>query len=249
MSNVKTTYNSKNQQLIFGDGPVARAYLIFYSKAGEREKEEKTIPVQFNPEELSISRSVSYKDTSSLGNDSESDNQQAVDMKGATLSVELYVDAASTFHNVTKSKNIEKYVGDKGVTKFVSELSELMINNHDLHKPFSVKFCWGTLMFEGVAESMNVNYEMFDRNGIPVQAKISLSIQGEEKSKKLQMVANPKQSPDRTKYRIFNQTDQLWMLANEEYGDPTLWKEIAVENEILNPRKVNKATMLKVPAI
>ena len=39
------------------------------------------------------------------------------------------------------------------------------------------------------------------------------------------------------------------MLADTEYHDPSCWREIARENGILNPRKVDYTRRLKIPAL
>ena len=90
---------------------------------------------------------------------------------------------------------------------------------------------------------------MFNRNGEPVRVELDLSILGEEKEITTIIERNPKESPDRTKYRHLQQKDELWMLAYEEYQDPSSWKAIAKENGILNPRKVDYTKGLKVPAL
>ena len=46
--------NAAKQDMVFGDGPVAKAYLIYLTN-DESEKKKEKIPVQFNPEKLSVS--------------------------------------------------------------------------------------------------------------------------------------------------------------------------------------------------
>ena len=90
---------------------------------------------------------------------------------------------------------------------------------------------------------------MFNRKGYPVRAELDLTIYGEDKSILQTLKAKPRESPDRTKYRMLHQKDELWMLAEDEYQDPAYWKEIAKENGILNPRKVDYTKQLKVPSL
>ncbi|MEG2074738.1 MAG: peptidoglycan-binding protein, partial [Angelakisella sp.] len=59
----------------------------------------------------------------------------------------------------------------------------------------------------------------------------------------------PFESPNRTKERVLTEGDQLWMMAQQEYDNPALWKPIAAANGILNPRKLGGITSLKVPSI
>lgn len=53
----------------------------------------------------------------------------------------------------------------------------------------------------GNATQVSISYEMFNREGKPVRAKIELVIEGEEKGILKDIKANPNESPDRTKYR------------------------------------------------
>ena len=122
--------------------------------------------------------------------------------------------------------------------------------DHTTHQPPFVRFLWGDFLnFEGKITRSDVRYTMFGRNGIPVRAEVKLSILGEEAQMLAQSKQSPFESPDRTKERMLPYGDQLWMLANEEYGDPGMWKVIAESNGILNPRTFNQVAYLKVPSI
>lgn len=115
--------------------------------------------------------------------------------------------------------------------------------------PAMVLFEWGSMAFYGHVTSLGISYQMFNRNGMPVRARLDMEIEGEDKKILNEIGANPHESPDRTKYRRINQKEELWMLAAEEYGDPGSWRAIAEENGILNPRKVDYTRRLKVPAL
>ena len=56
-------------------------------------------------------------------------------------------------------------------------------------------------------------------------------------------------SPNRTKERTLTEGDPLWLMAQQEYDDPAMWRTIAEANGILNPRKISGAMRLKVPSI
>lgn len=105
------------------------------------------------------------------------------------------------------------------------------------------------MAFYGHVTSLKISYQMFNLNGMPVRAKLDMEISGEDKSILNIIGANPHESPDRTKYRRINQREELWMLADTEYHDPSCWREIARENGILNPRKVDYTRRLKIPAL
>jgi nucleoid-associated protein YgaU len=59
----------------------------------------------------------------------------------------------------------------------------------------------------------------------------------------------PRQSADRTKQKTLKQGEQLWMLAAEEYEDPSRWRAIAEANGIDNPRKPPVGRNLVIPRL
>ena len=95
--------------MVFGDGPVAKAYLIYLTN-DESEKKKEKIPVQFNPETLSVSQGVEYRDTQGIGRNVDSKCQRPNKPEASDLSLELYVDSASIIKNMTAAQNIYKYV-------------------------------------------------------------------------------------------------------------------------------------------
>ena len=150
---------------------------------------------------------------------------------------------------VVKS-GLQKYINDdKELAGICEELSMLMKMYPKTHTQSWVLFSWGSMEFEGYITSMNISYKMFNRNGHPVRVEVDLEILGEDRNVLQTLGAKPRESPDRTKYRMLHQKNELWMLADEEYQDASCWKEIAKENGILNPRKVDYTKQLKVPSL
>lgn len=235
------------QELIYGDGPLDKANLVFLDSKG---KDTLTLPVQFNPSSYAISRTMNYHQTNGIGQEIHPSDMQPVKGTLAKLSATIYIDSSSTPKNFVVPKRLEKYLGGKDEIAQVCTLISMMTKyNYETHLPKSVLFSWGSLQFLGNATEVNVVYEMFNREGKPVRAKIDLTIEGEEKGILKEIKANPNESPDRTKYRALGQVDELWMLAYDEYDDAGAWREIAKENDILNPRKVDYTKKLKVPSL
>lgn len=238
--------SKKRESLIFGDGPLDKATLIFLNSDG---KKTETLPVQFNPMEYSIARTMEYKKLNGIGQEIHPLNTQPVKGELAKLTVTVFADVSVMPKESSVPKKFKSQVDKNQLSKFCKRLGKLTKYNHEYHVPESMEFCWGSLQFVGNVVSANVTYQMFDRKGRPVKVKIELTIEGEEKGILKDIKANPNESPDRTKFRSLGQVDELWMLAYEEYGDVSAWKIIAKENGILNPRKVDHTGMLKVPSI
>ena len=240
--------NDERRKLIWGDGTLIKATLTYPDPLDKNKK--KSIEVQFNPAEYSISRGVNSSETNGKGQNATPEQQQQEQESLATMQVKLRLDTTTYVEEDDEVEKYPDYLKDEnelaGICKDLSMLTKI---TPDSHKNDLLCFSWGTMEFYGIVTSLTIQYQMFNRNGQPVRANIEMSIKGEEKELLNDIGANPRQSPDRTKYRRMNPREELWMLADMEYDDASCWKEIARENGILNPRKVDYTKCLKIPAL
>jgi nucleoid-associated protein YgaU len=56
-------------------------------------------------------------------------------------------------------------------------------------------------------------------------------------------------SPDRTHVRVLREGETLAHIAREVYGDPRMWRPIAIANDIERPRFIVPGTPLRIPAL
>lgn len=202
------------------------------------EKAQK-IKVMFNPESYNLSYGASYSEKKILGLDGPV--SQYVSGESMTLDMTLYFDTYIP-------KTLLKPESGTNVAEKTNLLSNLVTIDGSLHRPPTVKFCWGTLQFKGIVTSVKENYTMFLSNGTPVRAKVDISF------KSLLNVDNSKrqapfESPDRTKMRVLHEKEQLWNYAWQEYGDAEQWREIAKANGIMNPLDIEPGMKIKLPAL
>lgn len=202
----------------------------------EIEGKSEPLPVQFNPAEYNLSKGVSYTDKKVLGMDNPF--TQFISGEAETLKMTLMFD---TYLPPSDTREQE---GGSDVRKKTDKIIELMDLDPTMHRPPIVTFCYGSLQFRGVITEANQSFTMFLGNGMPVRAKLDLTFRAVEKPKTV-----PLESPDRTKRRTIHESQSLWMLAWEEYGDPQMWKVIAKENHIKNPLDLKPGQVLKLPAI
>lgn len=227
--------------------------------------EKKTVTVQFNPSEYTIERHAHLSRRQSLGNNGSPDQGQVPAGEPARLIVPLYFDAVTELPALGTSEAKSSASGAEGLVPLLresatagskenpaaacAEIMQLVKFVRQCHQPPKVNFLWGTLDFIGVVENATAQYTMFAPGGTPVQARVQLVIVGEERAVIQQSTQQPNESPNRTKERTLAQGDQLWMIAGQEYDDPGQWKVIAEANGILNPRRLERAVVLKVPSI
>ena len=227
--------------------------------------DKKTVIVQFNPAEYTLERHVHLARRPTLGGNGSPEQGQAPAGEPARLTVPLYFDTITDLHSTSLTDLKNAFTSTAGLTALAkdqfgrasnknpaaacAEIMQLVKFARQSHQPPKVNFLWGSLDFVGVVESATAQYTMFSPAGTPVKARVTLVIVGEERALVQQSARQPHESPDRTKERTLAQGDQLWMIAGQEYDDPGQWKVIAEANGILNPRKLDKAAVLKVPSI
>jgi hypothetical protein len=130
------------------------------------------LPVQFNPTTLKLSLSNQVEGGDSHGKQV----RQHVGPSSTTLSLDLVFDSADegTTEEPSsvreKTKRLERFLFPKGEGK---------------HVPPRIRFTWGDLIVEGVVDSLSIDFDHFAANGVPLRAKVSLSIKGQDRDREL----------------------------------------------------------------
>jgi len=189
--------------------------------------------VLFNPKEYSVQKSVQWEPHKSPGLDTP--EHEFTTGNPAILSVELFFD---TYTNR----------GGSDVRKETKKISRLLEIDPTIHAPPPVKFVWGPLSFQAVIERLTQRFTMFREDGVPVRATLNVTFK-EYKTIQEQLSPNPNQSTDWTKRRVVADGDSLSLIAAIEYGDPGVWRVIADENEIENPRVLQPGMELRLPPL
>lgn len=203
---------------------------------------------QFNPDEFHINASGNYRTANRQGGDS-----PIVQFSGNSchvLDLKLNFDT-STSYEIKAGSSQKKPEKEKArdVSAYTKKLMSLIQVDGKLHRPPFVTFCWGSIRFHGFVEKVDTRYLMFENGGMPVRAEVSLSMISQDMSLENNEMLNPRESPDRTKCIVLTSDSSLWDIAEKEYGDAAYWREIARENNIMNPLEVPVGTQLKVPAL
>lgn len=210
----------------------------------------KEIPVLFNPAEYQLKDSVQYAEKTIPGQAGPITQfiAGAASQLHMTLFFDTYETSPNRAGNDLAAKMSQKEVKPTDVSKLTSQIVNLMQIEGSLHRPPLVEFIWGAMHFKGIVKAVDSTYTMFLEDGMPVRARLEVTFQSvtdpTESKKK-----TPFESPDRTKYRVIEQGMQLWHIAYEEYGDAELWRVIAKENGIINPREITVGQRLRLPAL
>ena len=188
------------------------------------------IPLRFNPTEYQLQKANNFAEIAIPG--LESPPIQFVRGSAEKLTAEVLVDTSDTLADVRVA--------------YVNALRGLMNLNRELHAPPIVRFTWDTEVFRGVLESLNVTYVLFTPEGIPLRAKLSMSLK-EYRPVDIQIKQNPTASPDFEKTYVVKRGDTLSGIAFAVYRDATVWRAIAENNQIQDPRALQPGQVLQLP--
>jgi len=190
------------------------------------------IPLRFNPTEYQIQKANTFAEIAIPG--LETPPIQFVRGASEKLTAEVLVDTSDTLLDVR--------------TEYVDKLRGLMNLDRDLHAPPIVSFTWDKQVFTGVLDSLNITYVLFTPDGIPLRAKLSLSMK-EYRPVAVQVKENPTSSPDFAKTYVVQRGDTLTGIAFALFADSSPWRSIAENNNIRDPRRLEPGQILQVPRL
>ena len=189
------------------------------------------IPVMFNPPEYRIQKTNQFAEVGIPGLGSSL--LQFVKGGSETLSMDLFFDTTDLGVDV------------RVFTELVVSLTSL---NAKTHAPPSLIFIWGTLIFPCVLESVTQQFDYFNPIGMPLRAKLTVSLKGRDLLEDL-LSSIPLESADRTKGVVVKSGDTLQAIAAAEYDDPRQWRLIAEASGIDNPLTIQPGRALAVPPL
>jgi hypothetical protein len=210
------------------------------------------IPVQFNPTELQLEKQSQYAEIGIPG--LIAPLQQFVRGQAEVLTLELFFDTSDKGTGVNA----------ESVAKLTDEFYALARIEPTGHAPPPVTFHWGSEFpghnlpskqggqqrdaFTGVVVSLRQTFTMWSRSGLPIRAKLNLTIREylplEEQLTRL----NPS-SPDRTHGHVLREGETLSQLAHTYWLRAGDWRRIATDNGVEDPRRLTPGRNLRVPRI
>ena len=207
-------------------------------------KPYQSFDVMFNPTEYSLNKSVQIAEIAIPGIDSPI--LQFIRGQNEKLTLDLFFDVRKIDQETTAT-NPDRNVKD--VRLLTDRVYQLVKIHPDLHAPPKIQFVWGQgLAFTSIVESVQQKFEVFDPDGIPLRATLSVVFR-EYKSVKDQLGEIKKRSSDHTKQYKVEQGDNLSRIAEKVYDDPRQWRPIAEHNNIANPRRLTPGSILEIPPI
>jgi nucleoid-associated protein YgaU len=117
-------------------------------------------------------------------------------------------------------------------------------------QPQILKFQWGSnqslSQFKGFLKSVAVKYTMFKSDGKPIRATANITLEEVPDEPKKPNPTSGSLASRRT--RVLRAGDSLKSIAYDEYGDPNLWRALAMFNGIDDPLRMAPGARLLVPS-
>jgi nucleoid-associated protein YgaU len=99
-----------------------------------------------------------------------------------------------------------------------------------------------------VLVTANQRFTMFREDGCPLRATVQVTF-NEYTNPDAQARFQKNQTADYTKLHTVVQGESLAGIAQAAYGDPTLWRPIALRNGLDDPRRLTPGQTLFVPRL
>jgi len=198
------------------------------------------IPVMFNPEEYTVNREINYAQSVIPG--LSGPVLQFVSGNMQTLEMELFLDTYEEHRANDRVLN----TAQSDVRTMSNQVVGLMDIDPTTHAPPVLLFTWASLSFTCVLARASQRFIMFLPDGTPVRARLQV-VFNEFRNVDLEAKEVKRETSDYTKRYTVNQGETLSGIAATSYGDPRLWRVIALANGIDRPRPLAAGQELVLP--
>jgi hypothetical protein len=212
-----------------------------------RQPEGDPITVQFNPNQLTLGRSLQIETRE--GRRHSCGLPQVAGSKQNDLSLELTFDTTDRGISPDKAVDVTKDA-QVGLSKLLDLVSVQppTARSRTASPPPWVRFQWGKgLWYDGFVKNVEQRLVMFASNGIPVRATVTVTMEAftpAEECQKEQRVGS-----GQTSRWVVQRGETLSRIAGAVYGDPAEWRRIADANRLANPRVIDPGQILMIPTM
>lgn len=194
----------------------------------------------YNPSEMTTSKSATWNRPTTNAADDATDPQFA-GVQPQAVQMEIFFDAY---------EDLFGDVSDDVKTLFEWTKPTSTSAKKRQHNPPILSFEWGSNKvladFRGYLETVSAKYTMFRADGTPIRATASITL-------KEIPVDKPRQNPtsgslNSRRSHVLRDGDSLQSVAYREYGDPAMWRSLAVFNGIDDPLRLIAGSSILIPS-
>jgi hypothetical protein len=196
------------------------------------------IPVLFNPEEYTVSRDNNFTQMAIPGR--RGPLLQFVNGNMQTLEMELLVDSYEAYSGRNQA--------GEDVRNLTRQITDLMNIDPSTHAPPVLLFTWGSLAFTCVLARASQRFIMFLPDGTPVRARLQVSF-NEFINAELEAKEIKRETADYSHLHVVHEGETISGIAAAVYQNPTLWRPIAIVNNLDDPRTLPIGSQLLIPQL
>lgn len=200
------------------------------------------VSVMFNPEEYTVNRDNNFAQMAVPG--LRAPLLQFVHGNMQTLDMELFLDTYEGHQSGTSNLN----QAGQDVRDLTRKITDLMSIDSTTHAPPVLLFTWGSLSFTCVLARASQRFIMFLPDGTPVRARLQVTF-NEFTNAEMEAKEVKRETASFTKLHTVNEGETLSGIAGTLYGDPALWRPIAIHNGIDQPWALEVGQRLLVPQL
>jgi nucleoid-associated protein YgaU len=195
------------------------------------------VVAMFNPEDYTVNRENNWAQATIPGL-----SAPLLQFAGGamqTLEMELLLDTRETHGSAAAGSDVRDQT---------NKVLALMDIDATTHAPPPVLFAWGSLTFTCVLARAAQRFIMFRPDGVPIRARLQVTF-NEFKDIELEAKEIKRETADYTKRHTVGQEETLSGIAAATYGDPSMWRPIAIRNGIDDPRELAVGLQLAIPSL
>jgi len=206
---------------------------------------DESVECYFNPKEYTFSKSNNWSPDPKAGY-----NVPQLNFGGgqpATLQMELFFDTYAKSRSGGKCEDVRRVYTDK-IWKLMIVNEKLKDKKNKKGRPPKVRFHWGNAwFFNAVITSISQKFTLFDTDGTPVRATLTVSFQQIQDTAELGAQNPTSGGVGGERVWTVVEGDSLAWIAHKEYGDTSRWREIADANNLTEVRHLTPGTVLVIP--
>lgn len=204
----------------------------FKSKIGG--KDESTFTMQINPNAYSFTFKSLGSQPLTTANNKQHDTSNIPDAK--ELNLDFYLDSTGVIP------------GCDDVVAAIDKFKKICVEvNGSIHTTNYLKVFWAKgLAYPCKLASVNIEYQMFNPNGIPLRAKLK-AVFKEFIDPETDAAKTNSSSPDMSHIRTVEAGDSLPAMCYDIYGDPGYYLQVAEINDILDFRNLEPGSKILFP--
>jgi hypothetical protein len=193
--------------------------------------------LQYNPQSFSLKEDLEFEQKQEQGQPGSDPQYKGI--KPREFSIEFTIDSSGLFTPLRLPVNVH-------IALFRSLTTVPKPNEH---RPQRLIVQYGTFISNCNLVSSEITYTLFDRQGLPLRAKVRASFQ-ETKDSELNKAMRFFSSPDVThQYKVINMDEQLPYIVHKTYKTPDYYIAVAAANRMKTFRHLKDGTIFFLPPI